>query len=197
MATQVPSTQNKIKYKKCEYKHFFLTKNIFFLPLWDVYSLNNFTENSQYFVKQNCISVSFPASSALRARYKIKGKHFAAVFERRENDHTGKRKHKLNLGWGIVFSQRMRIRKTCSETRTFSTTLTSWQKKLKKNKDVWKVRRKWLLALLLSVVPGGIQKKRLNILSEGCRETVACEKDGVSIVKLQRYSALNYAYYSR
>lgn len=66
-----------------------------------------------------------------------------------------KRKHKLNLGWGIVYSHRMRIRKTCKETRKFCTTLTRVDKK----KDVWKVRRKLLPALLLSVVPGGIQKR--------------------------------------
>lgn len=68
-----------------------------------------------------------------------------------------KRKHKLNLGWGMVFSQRMRIRKTCKETRIFFffTTLTRANKK----KRCVESARKLLPPLLLLVVPGGIQKK--------------------------------------
>lgn len=95
-----------------------------------------------------------------------------------------------------MFSQRMRIRKTCNETRTFSTTLTRVDKKKKKKRCVESVEKMIAGAAFVGCTRWNT-KKRLNILSEGCRETVACEKDAVSIVKLQKYSALNYAYYSR
>lgn len=95
-----------------------------------------------------------------------------------------KRKHKLNRGGvGVVvgggggFSQRMRIRKkkkkTRKETRTFSTTLTRVNKK--KKRCVESAERMITGAAFV----GGTRrdaKKRFNILSGGCRETVACEK---------------------
>lgn len=92
-----------------------------------------------------------------------------------------KRKHKLNLGWGIVFSQRMCIRKTCKETSFFFYHIDKSQQK--KKKDVWKVRENYCRSCFCRSYPVEY-KKRLNILSEGCRETVAGEKDAVSIVKL-------------